>query len=173
MYITIWFIFKLPIFPIFCISSRLRKNDFMGKLRQTHNESWCDIHCDVHYSTRNLTLIPNLKSKHIFANAFKRKSCLKKFAWASEQRTKIWARTVHFMDWFGRRTMVIFYRWTELDCGRTRTVNLMDRSGRRTIKILKSWTEVDEWTDGWKSVRGGLGYTVNYVNISLILWIFQ
>ena len=169
MYITIWFIFKLPIFPIFCLTSRLRKNDIMGKRRQIHNESYGHIH----HSTRNFTLIPILRSKHIFVFAFKRKSCLKKFAWASEQRTKIWARTVHFMDWFGRRTMVIFYRWTELDCGRTRTVNLMDRSGRRTIKILKSWTEVDEWTDGWKSVRGGLGYTVNYVNISLILWIFQ
>ena len=32
----------------------------------------------------------------------------------------------------------------------------MDGFGRRTITILKMWTEVDGWTDGRKSVRGGL-----------------
>ena len=78
MYITIWFLSTLPIFPIFCISSRLRKNDFIGKRRQIHNESYSDIH----HSTRNFTMIPNLKSKNIFAYALKRKSRLKKFAWA-------------------------------------------------------------------------------------------
>ena len=73
MYITIWFIFKLPIFPIFCISSRLRKNDFIEKRRQIRYESYSDIH----HSTRNFTLIPNLKSKNLFAYALKRKSRLK------------------------------------------------------------------------------------------------
>ena len=65
-------------------------------------------------------------------------------------------RTVHLMDGIGRRTMVICYKWTEVDGGRTRTVHLMDGFGRRTIKILKMWTKVDGWTDGQKSVRGGL-----------------
>ena len=72
MYITIWFIFKLPIFPVFCISSRLRKNDFIGKRRQIHYESYSDIH----HSTRNFTLIPNLKSKKYFMNIIWSISCL-------------------------------------------------------------------------------------------------
>ena len=39
---------------------------------------------------------------------------------------------------------------------RIRTVYLMDGFGQRTIKNIKIWTEVDGWTDGRKSVRGGL-----------------
>ena len=40
--------------------------------------------------------------------------------------------------------------------GQIRTVYLMDGFGQRTIKNIKMWTEVDGWTDGRKSVRGGL-----------------
>jgi len=32
----------------------------------------------------------------------------------------------------------------------------MDGFGQRTIKNIKMWSEVDGWTDGRKSVRGGL-----------------
>ena len=45
------------------------------------------------------------------------------------------------MDGIGRRTMVICYKWTEVDGGRTRTVHLMDGFGRRTIKNLKMWKD--------------------------------
>ena len=64
--------------------------------------------------------------------------------------------TVHLMDEFGRQTMIICPRWTEVDGGRRRTVHLMDGFRRRTIRNLKMWTEVNGWTDGRKSVRGGL-----------------
>ena len=40
--------------------------------------------------------------------------------------------------------------------GRIRTVYLTDGFGQRTIKNIKMWTEVDGWTDGRKSVPGGL-----------------
>ena len=73
------------------------------------------------------------------------------------QRTKIWAQTVPLMDEFGRQTMIICPRWTEVDGGRRQTVHVMDGFRRRTIKnIKKMWTEVDGWTDGRKSVRRGL-----------------
>ena len=32
----------------------------------------------------------------------------------------------------------------------------MDGFGQRTIKNIKMWSEVNGWTDGRKSVRGGL-----------------
>ena len=83
-------------------------------------------------------------------------------------------RFVHLMDRFGRRTMIFYYKWTEVDGGRTRTVHLMDGFGRRTIKILKMWTKVDGWTDGQKSVRGGLicilyaAYANHYYSLFII-----
>ena len=52
--------------------------------------------------------------------------------------------------------MNICPRWTEVDGGRRQAVHLMDGFRRRTIKNMKMWTEVDGWTDGRKSVRGGL-----------------
>ena len=50
----------------------------------------------------------------------------------------------------------------KMDGGRIRTFHLMDGFGQRTIKNIEMWsphnlwTEVNEWTDGQKSVRGGL-----------------
>ena len=46
--------------------------------------------------------------------------------------------------------------YLKMDGRRIRTVHLMDGFGRRTIKNLKMRMEVDGWTDGRKSVRGGL-----------------
>ena len=69
-------------------------------------------------------------------------------------RLHVW--TVHLMNGNGRQTMIICPRWTEVDGGRRQTVHLMDWFRRRTIKNIKMWTEVDGWTDGRKSVRGGL-----------------
>ena len=62
MYINIWFILNLPMFPIFRTYSRLRKYEFAGKRRRIRSESYSLIH----QSTRNFTLIPNLKSKKYF-----------------------------------------------------------------------------------------------------------
>ena len=87
-------------------------------------------------------------------DGFGRRTMVICYKWTEVDGERTW--TVHLMDGFGRRTMVICYKWTEVDGGRTRTVHLMDGFGRRTIKILKMWTEVDGWTDGQKSVRGGL-----------------
>ena len=56
-----------------------------------------------------------------------------------------------------------------MDGGGTQTVLLMDGFGRRTIKNLKMWTEVDGWTDGRKSVRGGLGLSISYAAKGIIL----
>ena len=73
-----------------------------------------------------------------------------------------------------RRTIVICYRWTEVDGRRTRTVHLKDGFGRRTIKILKLWTEVDGWTDGRKCVRGGLLHgMVHIIGTSYVMTIEQ
>ena len=44
MYKTIWFIFDLPIFPIFRTYSRLRKYEFVGKRGQIQYESYSLIH---------------------------------------------------------------------------------------------------------------------------------
>ena len=79
-----------------------------------------------------------------------------KFSIDGRRRTAGRRQTVHLMDEFGRQTMIICPRWTEVDGGRRRTVHLMDGFRRRTIRNLKMWTEVDGWTDGRKSVRGGL-----------------
>ena len=43
--------------------------------------------------------------------------------------------------------------------GRREAVHIMDGFRRRTIKNIKMWSEVDGWTDGRKSVRGGLTRT--------------
>ena len=72
---------------------------------------------------------------------------------------------VHLMDEFGRQTMIICPRWTEVDGGRRRTVHLMDGFRRRTIRNLKMWTEVDGWTDGRKSVRGGLVGPIHHLHV--------
>ena len=69
------------------------------------------------------------------------------------------------MDGFERRTMVIYYRWTEVDGGQTRTVHLMDRFGRLTMKNLKMLTEVDKWTK-IRPLRPGLvHYVLSHVTV--------
>ena len=88
------------------------------------------------------------------------------------------------MDGFGRRTMIIYGMWTEVDSrsdglsiswtesgnrpwlfsldgqrwtpGRRQTVYLMDVFRRWTMRNIKVWTKVDGWTDGRKPVRRGL-----------------
>ena len=45
---------------------------------------------------------------------------------------RIFVRTVHAMDGFGRRTKVFYSKWTEVDGIFVRTVNLMDGFRRRT-----------------------------------------
>ena len=69
-----------------------------------------------------------------------------KFSIDGRRRTVGRRQTVHLMDEFGRQTMIICPRWTEVDGGRRLSVHLMDGFRRRTIKNLKMWTEVDRWT---------------------------
>ena len=97
-------------------------------------------------------------ARRVEVDRFGQRTVVIRYRWTVVDGGRI--RAVHLMDGIGRRTMVICYKWTEVDGGRTRTVHLMDGFGRRTIKILKMWTEVDGWTDGRKSVRGGLLHSI-------------
>jgi len=74
MCIIIWFIFKLPIFPIFCISSRLRKNDFIEKRRQIYNESYYMIHIMI-YINRGILRWFRIWSQKIFLPTHLREKC--------------------------------------------------------------------------------------------------